>query len=124
MVDLLKIKLFVPHTGGILVSRPRLVELLNSRLDKELILIAAPAEFGKITLMITWLEQIDLLAAWRSVDEADNDLPRFLATWRHSSAWWTISTPRRSFAPPISIISSDQGRKYKCTPLLNPNKAI
>ena len=45
MVDLLKIKLFVPHTGGILVSRPRLVELLNSRLDKELILIAAPAEF-------------------------------------------------------------------------------
>jgi len=29
--------------------------------------------------VVDWLKQIDLPAAWLSLDEADNDLPRFLA---------------------------------------------
>jgi len=79
MVELLRTKLFIPQTRGNLVPRPRLVELLNTGLDKELTLIAAPAGFGKTTLVVDWLKQIDLPAAWLSLDEADNDLPRFLA---------------------------------------------
>ena len=79
MVELLRTKLFIPQTRGNLVPRPRLVELLNTGLDKELTLIAAPAGFGKTTLVVDWLKQIDLPAAWLSLDEADNDLLRFLA---------------------------------------------
>jgi len=40
--------------------------------------ISAPAGFGKTTLVISSFRQIDVPAAWLSLDEADNDLPRFL----------------------------------------------
>jgi hypothetical protein len=54
------------------------VERLNTGLDKKLTLIAAPAGFGKTTLVVDWIKQIDLPAAWLSLNEADNNLPRFL----------------------------------------------
>ena len=79
MVELLRTKLFIPRTQGNLVPRPRLVEQLSSGLDKELTLIAAPAGFGKTTLVVDWLKQINLPTAWLSLDEADNDPHRFLA---------------------------------------------
>ena len=47
MVDLLRTKLFIPRPRKNLVFRPRLVDSLNSGLDKKLTLIAAPAGFGK-----------------------------------------------------------------------------
>jgi LuxR family maltose regulon positive regulatory protein len=78
MVELLRTKLFIPGTRVNLVPRPRLVEQLNTGLDKKLTLISAPAGFGKTTLIVDWLKQIDLPAAWLSLDEADNDLLRFL----------------------------------------------
>jgi LuxR family maltose regulon positive regulatory protein len=63
------------------VPRPRLVQLLNDGLyaKHRLTLISAPAGFGKSTLVVDWIKQIDLPAAWLSLDESDNDLPRFLA---------------------------------------------
>lgn len=78
MVELLRTKLFIPQTRANLVPRPRLVERLNAGLDKKLTLVSAPAGFGKTTLVVAWLKQSDLPAAWLSLDEADNDPPRFL----------------------------------------------
>ena len=62
-----------------LVHRPRLKEALDNGLDRPLILVAAPAGFGKSTLVSAWLETCDLPHAWISLDEADNDLGVFLA---------------------------------------------
>jgi LuxR family maltose regulon positive regulatory protein len=42
-------------------------------------LVSAPAGFGKTTLVVDWLRQSGVPAAWLSLDEADNELPRFLA---------------------------------------------
>ena len=79
--ELLTSKLFIPPLRPGLVPRPRLVQLLNEGLHtkRKLTLVSAPAGFGKTTLVVAWLKQIDLPAAWLSLDEADNDLPRFLA---------------------------------------------
>ena len=79
--ELLTSKLFIPPLRPSLVPRPRLVQLLNEGLHtrRKLTLVSAPAGFGKTTLVVAWLKQIDLPAAWLSLDEADNDLPRFLA---------------------------------------------
>src|SRR5215208_3444001 len=79
--DLLTPKLFIPLLRPSLVPRPRLVQLLNEGLStkRKLTLISAPAGFGKTTLVVDWLKQIDPPAAWLSLDEADNDPPRFLA---------------------------------------------
>src|SRR5512143_124418 len=80
-INLLTAKLFIPPLRRALVPRPRLIGLLNEgpTAKRKLTLVSAPAGFGKTTLVVDWLNQIDLPVAWLSLDEADNDLPRFLA---------------------------------------------
>ncbi|MDH4207458.1 MAG: tetratricopeptide repeat protein, partial [Anaerolineae bacterium] len=62
-----------------MVSRPRLVEQLNSGLHRKLTLISAPAGFGKTTLLSEWIGHSERPVAWLSLDATDNDLARFLA---------------------------------------------
>jgi LuxR family maltose regulon positive regulatory protein len=85
---LLHTKLHIPAVRPGLVSRSRLIERLNSGLDRKLTVISAPAGFGKTTLVSEWLANLRLAAAkegqitegiaWLSLDESDNDLIRFL----------------------------------------------
>ena len=77
-MPLLQTKLYIPQLRPNLIPRPRLIERLNEGLHRSLTLISAPAGFGKTTLIIDWLRQIDLPAGWLSLDEGDNDLARFL----------------------------------------------
>ena len=74
----LSTKLYIPPVRRKLVSRPRLTEQLNKGLENNLILISAPAGYGKTTLLSIWLSQCPHPAAWLSLDESDNDLTRFL----------------------------------------------
>ena len=48
-------------------------------LEKKLTLIAAPAGFGKTTLLSEWIPQSPRCVTWLSLDEADNDSTRFWA---------------------------------------------
>lgn len=77
--NLLLSKLQIPAVRPNLVTRPRLLALLNQGLTKKIILISAPAGFGKTTLLADWLRSTSLPAAWLSLDEDDNDFARFLA---------------------------------------------
>lgn len=76
---ILATKLYLPPARSALVLRPRLTERLNDGLHRKLILISAPAGFGKTTLVSAWIEEIEHPAAWLSLDEGDNDPVRFLA---------------------------------------------
>jgi LuxR family maltose regulon positive regulatory protein len=51
---------------------------MNNRMDKALILVSAPAGFGKTTLLAEWAAQAVLPVAWLSLDEGDNDPNRLL----------------------------------------------
>lgn len=77
---LLSTKLFIPQARQLhdMLSRPRLVERLKTGLTRQLTLLSAPAGFGKTTLLTEWIPQSDLCVCWLSLDEADNDLTRFL----------------------------------------------
>jgi len=77
MIELLNTKLFIPRPRKNLVFRPRLVERLNAGLEKKLTLIAAPAGFGKTTLLSEWIPQSPRCVTWLSLDDADNDSTRF-----------------------------------------------
>jgi len=75
---LLKTKLFIPPIRPNCIVRPRLIEQINSGLDKVLVLISAPAGYGKTTLVSSWLGETSVASAWLSLDEGDNDPIRFL----------------------------------------------
>src|SRR5438874_4050321 len=75
---ILATKLYIPPLRPSMVSRPRLIERLNEGLHRKLTLIAAPAGFGKTTLLSAWVEGIERPAAWLSLDEGENDPARFL----------------------------------------------
>jgi LuxR family transcriptional regulator, maltose regulon positive regulatory protein len=80
---LLMTKLAVPSTRVSLVPRPRLSERLEEGLGPQLILVSAPAGFGKSTLLGTWAAELSGSGrpmAWYSLDSADNDPAQF---WRY-----------------------------------------
>src|SRR5216683_4975345 len=75
---ILATKLYIAPLRPNVVSRPRLLERLNEGLHRNLILISAPAGFGKTTLVSEWLASCHRPAAWLSLDEGENDPARFL----------------------------------------------
>ena len=75
---ILATKLYLPRLRPNVVSRPRLIERLNEGLHSKLTLIAAPAGFGKTTLVSEWVSFIERPTAWLSLDEGENDPTRFL----------------------------------------------
>lgn len=80
---LLTTKLFVPRTPAGFVFRPRLVEQLDEGAARELVLVSAPAGFGKTALLADWSQRRKRPVAWLSLDASDNDPVRF---WRHVAA--------------------------------------
>ncbi len=86
MDPILSTKLHIPaaHPGCIL--RPQVIQKLNRDLWfvqnkyflRRLTLIAAPAGYGKSTLLNEWVHHLDLPVAWITFDDADNHLVRFL----------------------------------------------
>lgn len=72
-------KLFHPPITEDYVRRARVQERLKLAARRPLTLVSAPAGYGKTTAVSAWLESIDLVGAWLSLDESDNDLTTFLA---------------------------------------------
>lgn len=78
---ILATKLYVPPPRLKVVLRPRLTERLNEGLavGRKLTLIAAPAGFGKTTLLSEWIASCGRRVAWLSLDAGDNDPVRFIS---------------------------------------------
>lgn len=84
-LPLLATKLYAPVSPGPLVPRPDLIARLHASLRCRLTLIAAPAGFGKTTLLSAWLGagmhwgHARPPVAWVSLEASDNDPARFWA---------------------------------------------
>jgi LuxR family maltose regulon positive regulatory protein len=84
-IALLETKLYVPRPRRDLVLRPRLSERLDRGTASKLVLVSAPAGFGKTTLLAEWLaarptaRADEWLAAWLSLDRGDNNPATFWA---------------------------------------------
>ncbi len=74
---LLTTKFFVPRTGAELVLRPRLIDQMNAGLQGKLIVVSAPAGYGKTTMVSDWITQVKLPVAWLSLNRSDSDLSLF-----------------------------------------------
>ena len=75
---LLRTKFYVPPNRPSQIARPRLNNLIDRGFDRALILISAPAGYGKTTLVSSWLRHNDIASTWLSLNEGDNDPVRFL----------------------------------------------
>ena len=111
MVELLSTKIFIPRTRVNLVSRPHLIDRLNAGLKKKLTLIAAPAGFGKTTLLSEWIPHSPRCVTWLSLDETDNDPTKFWAYFisalqqlRPDLGAGALSLLESNQAPPITSI--------------------
>ena len=114
---LLETKFYVPRSRRDLVPRPRLSERLDRGTASKLTLVSAPAGFGKTTLLTEWLAAGpdgpagERLAAWLSLDRADNDPASFwtyviaalrtVASGVGESALALLQAPR---PPPIETV--------------------
>jgi LuxR family maltose regulon positive regulatory protein len=74
---ILAAKLGVHARSARLVDRPRLRSLLEGWPEARLVLVSAPAGFGKTTVLADWLGTADVCGAWLSLDRGDNDVARF-----------------------------------------------
>ena len=72
-------KLHIPPVRNNIVHRSELFESLNKGLSRKLILVSAPAGFGKTTVVSDWIGQNNIPAAWFSLDNGDNDPVDFLS---------------------------------------------
>lgn len=76
---LLRTKFLVPRPRPDLLPRPRLVEWLHSQSDKRLVLLSAPAGYGKTTLLADFINTADHPVAWYQLDTQDSDPTVFLS---------------------------------------------
>ena len=72
-------KLYRPLVSKNHVHREDLLAKLNQGRQQPLILISAPAGYGKSTLVSCWLETCPAPSSWLSLDEDDNDFRLFLS---------------------------------------------
>ena len=87
---LLATKLQVPRSRPGLVTRRRLADQLEEGLNRGLVLVAAPAGYGKSVLLSEWVRGMAQPVAWLSLDGGDNDPVRF---WRHVLAALDVVRP-------------------------------
>lgn len=72
-------KLYIPSPKKNLIQRLNLFNRLNEGLSRKLILVSAPAGFGKTTLISDWINQYKIPTAWLSLDKGDSDPVEFLS---------------------------------------------
>lgn len=81
MTDFLMVKLRRPVPPPKRIVRPVLTQRLNEGIEQSrpIMLVSAPAGFGKTTAVSDWLENLRLPAAWLSLDVDDNEPGRFFS---------------------------------------------
>ncbi len=97
---ILSTKLFVPKLKSYFINRNRINVKFDNILDYKLVLISAPAGFGKTSAVVSWLDSLNStinskittkiitkinleenkknIISWLSLDISDNDINRFI----------------------------------------------
>ncbi len=120
---ILATKLYIPPPPLNLIPRPRLVQRLDEgvRAGHRLLLISAPAGFGKSTLLSEWVHHTPLAVAWLSLDKSDDNPARFWAYF--IAAFQTVHKGIASISPaalsPPDVVNAALPREAFLAYLIN-----
>ncbi len=110
VATLLRSKYRVPSRGPTAVRRPRLAQQLSVASRGALTVLAAPAGFGKTTVLTEWLATLPAGApcvAWLSLDRRDND-PALFWTYVVTAIQSAVRTANQS-AMPTALQTEEEG---------------
>ncbi len=78
-IPISKTKIIAPHRRPELLSRPRLLEAMQALLNNKLLLLSAPAGYGKTSLLIDFAQTVNMKTCWLALDTLDRNPQRFVA---------------------------------------------
>jgi LuxR family transcriptional regulator, maltose regulon positive regulatory protein len=104
-VPVTRTKILVPRCRSDIFSRRRLLDLLYILLDYKLIIITAPAGYGKTSLLVDFASKTELPVCWYSLDYLDQDFQRFIA---HFIASIQLKYPAFGAQSSAALESTDQ----------------
>ena len=90
---LLESKIQIPAQAHRMIQRTRLRNIIEQQIRHyRLVLLSAPAGYGKTTLLADWARTSELPVAWLTVDQEDDGIEDFL---RYMLAAWEKAQPER-----------------------------
>ncbi len=86
------LKLHRPSITPDIILRPRINKILDDHAFKPMVLVCAPAGYGKSIAVSQWLEHQKRKYVWISLDESFNELPTFLTSLKMALDTLTVET--------------------------------
>ncbi len=117
-ITIIRTRITAPRRRTDLVARQRLIDLLNELVEKRLVLVSAPAGYGKTSLLVDFASRSHLPVCWYSIDKLDFDPQRFIAYFTAAIHQRFPAFGQRTMA----ALSDGQGRmdvEYLATVLIN-----
>jgi ATP/maltotriose-dependent transcriptional regulator MalT/DNA-binding SARP family transcriptional activator len=116
----IKTKIMVPRRRNEVLTRPRLLSIIEDIIDVKLLIVAAPAGYGKTSLLVDFAYHTHLPVCWFALDTLDSDPQRFIAHFISAlqmrfpkfgklalSAFGDLSQDNLNYDPIIAAIVND-----------------
>ncbi len=78
MPEVMLTKLLPPRISNEIIERPRLLELLNRNRNVKLVMVTAPAGYGKTVSILQYVYTLETPFVWYQLDQYDNDPAVFI----------------------------------------------